>query len=320
MAHRRFLAFAVLVLLAAVPAAGRCASPPPRPAVEVGYRVRTFHSDFKPFDRTVDRRMTGEKGAQWRLCQFFGWKADPGAVAPLPGGGAAIEGAPGSAGCTLSSVGRAPAPAYFHGVAFGGGAYFEASLAFDPAGVDARKGWPAWWTLAVEHLAELPRTDVPGKGPKFEHFIEPDIFEADIGPGTPDAYGGDVHEWWGQWKTECPKTGFCTIDLPYRDVARPTPPHTDFRAFHRYGLLWVPAAGARPGRIAYYFDGRQVGPAVTWRAGAAAALPAGPDDPAAFSVIDRQHLALILGSGLGERMKVRSVNVWQASARNNLRR
>ena len=40
--------------------------------------------------------------------------------------------------------------------------------------------------------------------------------------------------------------------------------------------------------------------------------------PWTFGILDQQHVVLILGTGPGEPMTIESVNVWQASAANNL--
>jgi hypothetical protein len=51
----------------------------------------------------------------------------------------------------------------------------------------------------------------------------------------------------------------------------------------------------------------------------AAALDTPANQSWAFSIIDRQHLALILETGLNQTMKVKSVNVWQTTDANNIR-
>jgi len=95
------------------------------------------------------------------------------------------------------------------------------------------------------------------------------------------------------------------------------PPNTDLRQYHRYGFLWVPASARGPGYAKFYFDRSQMGPTQEWQL-----LKDQPPPPTnqswAFGIIDRQHLFLILSTGAGQPMTVRSVDVWQASAAGNL--
>ena len=82
-------------------------------------------------------------------------------------------------------------------------------------------------------------------------------------------------------------------------------------------MLWIPATPTRRGSFSFYFDGVQVGPTTPYAAFQDQAPPPSFFSPWLFGIIDRQHLVLILGSNSGP-LRVRSVNVWQASGANNL--
>ena len=80
-------------------------------------------------------------------------------------------------------------------------------------------------------------------------------------------------------------------------------------------MLWVPATDTAKGYVKFYFDGQELkGLAYSWKKGA----PNNPAVPKDFSALDGLHLALILGSGSGNPMKVYSVEVWQRSAAQNV--
>jgi hypothetical protein len=177
------------------------------------------------------------------------------------------------------------------------------------------KGWPAFWSAALEHLVNLQTVQWNGQPKGFEHFIEPDFFEYDI-PGGGSSYGGAIHEWYGKYNQTC--RGFCNVLAPY--YLRVVPSNTDFRLFHRYGFLWVPATSAAPGYAEYYFDDQRVGQRTRWVQFKDQPPPVSAKSQQlwSFGIIDRQHLVLVLGTGIGEPMTVRSVNVWQASGAGNL--
>jgi hypothetical protein len=94
---------------------------------------------------------------------------------------------------------------------------------------------------------------------------------------------------------------------------------TDFTRLHRFGFLWIPATDTSNGYAQYYFDGKPTSDRITWNK--FRGQPAPPGSGAwTFGVIDRQHLAILLDSGPGQPMTVKSVNVWQASTDGNWER
>jgi hypothetical protein len=97
-----------------------------------------------------------------------------------------------------------------------------------------------------------------------------------------------------------------------------TPSTTDFTQYHAFGFLWVPATASAQGYAQYYFDGQATNDKMTWTQYSGTDVPPPGTTPWTFGVLDPQHVALVLGTGNAEPMRIQSVNVWQASASNNL--
>jgi hypothetical protein len=284
---------------------------PPLAAVEAGYTVNTFATNRAFTPATVDLKLTYRTGFQWYLWNFF---HEPGRLDGLQvQGGVANTSRPGSNG-VIASAGRTPQG--FVGTAFGGGGYFEAEIAFDPATIDQKQGFPAFWAMAVEHLAESGE-QWPGAPEGYRHFFELDIFEYDRAPEEANVYGTTLHDWYGVYRKTC--ASYCAVSTPYGDGTVRAPPTTDWRRFHRIGVLWIPAVSATPGSIRYFFDGTEVGSPVRYHALGGEPPPVSIAAPWRFGIADRQHLVLILGSG-STPMKIRSVKVWQRSAVANFTR
>jgi hypothetical protein len=80
----------------------------------------------------------------------------------------------------------------------------------------------------------------------------------------------------------------------------------------------VPATDKSPGYAQYYFDGVATPDKITWTKFHGEIDNPGTT-PWTFGIIDQQHLAILLDSGPGQPMTVKSVNVWQASPAGNLK-
>ena len=155
-------------------------------------------------------------------------------------------------------------------------------------------------------------------------IVEVDILEALLPRAQyPNSYAETVHDWYGRYAKTCPKH-FCKVSTPYRGNITNGPAGTDWRQWHKIAMRWVPATAAARGEITFYMDDRQVDSTVRWDRFANQSPPVPAYVPGggswAFSVIDRQHLVLIFGAGSKTPIRIRSVNVWQASARGNLMR
>ncbi len=288
-------------------------TPSVSPAAAAGYSTLTFDSTFAP--ATVDIERTYTRGFEWYVFNFFGFQApDP---VSLSAGAAVINGSAGNANAQICSAGM-DGGGNWVGTAFGGGAYFEATLKFDPALVDVKNGWPSWWSMAVEHLAQTSDEQWVEQAAEYKHFAELDFFEYDVqgfGLGR-NTWGGACWDWHGVYG-DCPDTGFCgVLSPPGSDIIRTNPVGTDYNTFHRYGLLWVPATDTTLGSVTWYFDDLPIGHSVTWSK--FTDQPPPPVTPWRFGVVDQQHLALVLGSGEGQPMTVSLVKVWQKSSDNNL--
>jgi len=309
----RTLSKAIVVLLAlfiAIPFAVAHGAAPIQ-AISVGYRLNTFASNFTSSD--VDLSNTGRPGFKWYLWRFFGsGRTNTNTIRLNGDSSVTLLGDKNSKGGNIATAAPARTPEKFVGTAFGGGAYFEAVFKFNPSTVVLSRSWPAFWSMALEHLVSMDSVQWRGKPKGYRHFIEPDFFEYDI-PGGGNYYGGAIHDWYGVYNQACKP--FCGTFTPY--YKRQVPPGTNFNAYHRYGFLWVPATATRAGYAEYYFDNQRVGQRTTWTMFNDAVVPSASVQPWTFGIMDRQHLVLVLGTGVGEPMTVAAVYVWQASAANN---
>jgi hypothetical protein len=182
---------------------------PPAPAAAVGYTVNTLSSTFD--EAEVDLAASQTSGFAWYRTGFD-VPANPSPVPTfIPGGGITLE-----AGGVLSATVAAPGTDVHDwvGTAFGGGAYFEATLSFDPENTisaPAGSGWPAWWGEPIEHFAALPAQQWSGQVDGYVHYVETDFFEYDIWSWTPHyEYSGAIIDWYGVWQSQaCPS--FCNV-------------------------------------------------------------------------------------------------------------
>jgi len=307
----------VLLLLGAdiVAADDASANVPPQ-AAAAGYNTKTFTSTFSK--QALDLDNTEQPGFDWYPWHFFGQALPEAKSVALNADGSIVIGA---AGLFSSFATAAPTrtASRWVGLAFGGGAYFEATLKFDPENTAKGKpnDWPAFWSMSIEHLADLNGQQWPGQPAAYVHFIEPDFFEYDVWSFRPrNYYGGAIHESYGIYRTTCAPENFCSVSNPRFTIA--APPETDYRKFHKFGFLWVPATASTQGYAQYYFDGVATSDRVMWDRYTDQAPPAGRA-PWTFGIIDQQHLVIILETGAQQPMTVASVAVWQSSAVQNLR-
>jgi hypothetical protein len=220
------------------------------------------------------------------------------------------------------------------GTAFGGGAYVEATFKFDPSQVQNNwtgASFPAWWTNTLEaqigstlsgsYAGNPSRTSFWWQSqqtatPGFAHFIEPDIFEYDYSTvQSPPAYQGTLHDWSGVY------SGGWPVNITQPSGPTKTPPaSTDFRLYHSYGLLWIPATLSKSGLLRYYFDGMPIGTDVTYAqySDSSDTPPVTSSSPWLFGVIDQQHLCLTFNTSSGMPMTISNVSVWQKDTSSNL--
>jgi hypothetical protein len=303
--------FALSSILISAPAA-YAADPIPAAAASAGYRMETLASDSFS-TKNVDMKTTYARGFQWYFNNFFG-------VAPLPAtttfnSDGSVSNATtvtgwGQGGSNISSAGQTSRAPYYVGTAYGGGGYFEATFEFNNAAVDTTKGWPSWWGYSLEQFTwQNGKSQWPGQAPGYDHFMETDFFEYDVSKST--NYGGNLHDWYGQ-------NSAGNYQLPWTTVVRQLPTTTNFNQYHRYGFLWKPATATTKGAMSYYFDGVQVGPTTYYTKWTNQPPAPGANTPWTFGVIDSRHIVLILGTAPPVAMQIKSVQVWQASAANNV--
>jgi hypothetical protein len=312
-----FVAATALLTMPVAAVYAATGSAPPA-AAAVGYNRNTFTS-FKPGD--IDMDDTGKSGFAWYPYHYFGSRAQSRNITVNADGSVTLNGDVTGPNGELTTTAPARNSAKFVGVAFGGGAYIEAAIKFDP--VVARdknlKGWPSFWALSLEHAA-TGAAQWNGKPQGYEHFVEVDILEYDLTEPNLglNYYGANMHDWYGAYNKTCAGQGFCDAWRGYSEVKTAVDPTTDFTQYHTYGFLWVPASAAAEGYAQFYFDRNPVGKKIAWtKFNSQDGEPEG--QPWKFGVLDQQHLALILGTGVGKPMTVASVNVWQASDHGNLR-
>ncbi|HEY3329178.1 MAG TPA: hypothetical protein VGK19_04085 [Capsulimonadaceae bacterium] len=273
-----------------------------------GYTL-TFADEFDDAS-SIDTGATGQPGYKWYTKQFFGGKTTPTSCISVRRGVLTVDG-PDGCNASLETACPASTPTGYVGTVFGGGGYFEASIAFDPKLIDIKHGFPSFWSMAIEHMAfEKGRSQWQGQDPGYEHFIEIDFFEANtFAKAGPFSYSGAVHDWYGKWSKE---KGIPGNNMNYENYIVGVPSKTDFNKFHRYGCLVVTASPATNGRgfIQYYFDGLPTSDLVTWSGHRADDIPP-PGVDKRYSIADTTHLNVLLGCATGNKMRVDYVRVWQ---------
>jgi len=192
----------------------------------------------------------------------------------------------------------------FTGIAFGGGGYFEANMAFN--------GPSAFWANDLETQngvqVNAGPNPWPGQAAGYGDWIENDIAEFD----TTGVYGFAIHNWYADVGSGDDVNTGAVSGSPA------SPPGAIYTNPNRYGLLWVPATGSSQGYAKWYFNDTQVGNTVTWDQYNSSNGPPPVVGTTAFSVMDTLHHYLILGCNPGTNLTVYSVSVWQASNSGNL--
>jgi hypothetical protein len=271
----------------------------PRPAAEVGFNTQTFGPDIHLL-------------RNWFKFDFFWVKPATIPVRSNPNGGVTIAGPGGNDyGAQLCTAHFDPTTGTWAGMAFGNGAFFEATLSFTGA---YHGPGPTFWANDIETMhnrtASNRNIQWPNQSPGFGNWIEADVVEFNA---SGRAYGIAMHNWYGEaTDTQDVNTG-AILGSPVT-----TPAETDFSQPHKYGLLWVPATSSTKGYAKWYFDDVQVGNSVTWDQYSQSAIPPPVSGTSAFSVIDTRHLVLILGTGSNP-VTISAVSVWQRSPAHNIK-
>jgi hypothetical protein len=299
------------------------------PWITAGYLVNTFHVDI--FDDTnVDMKLTRNSGFQFYLNgTTFYPDTLPSHVSLNADGSVTLTGSDigdGIGSATISSVGcnQGGDVTDWKGTAFGGGAYFEATLSFDPNTineVNGAGGLPAWWADPVEHIAESSiNSDNWKNQPQwFVHFTELDFFEYNVWEqdGCLYTYNGTVIDWSGKWTG----SNYPVVLQNTYNRRIQLPPATDFTQPHRYGFLWVPATATTPGYFQWFFDGLPTSARVTYDYYDPINPPSPPAEessPWLYGVADGHHYQLFLNPDGRGSLTVHALDVWQASSAGNI--
>ena len=290
----------------------------PDAAINQGYTQNTFSSRFS--EESVDLYNSKKSNYDWYTGKFFGWKPhDPYNITVESGQAIKITGDK-SANFILATATSLNDEQKWVGKAFGGGGYFEAEIKFNHEDINPADGWPAFWMMAIEHLAFLDDEQWKGQEKEYSHFIEVDIMEYMLKEkNNPSHYIATMHDWFGVWKKTCSSQAFCKHSLSRRESIKRVSPEVDMSTYHKYGFLWVPATDENEGYGQFYFDNQPAGKKIIWTRFNAQS-PSMEKQNWTFGILDHQHLALILGAGINQTMEVRSVNVWQKNSDHNLAR
>jgi hypothetical protein len=298
------------------------ASSVPPQAAAVGYNTQTFYSSMAAADFDLAEAYT--TGKKWYLGNFQGSTPPPSATVTFGQNYAVVGGNNATSIICTAGASGAPGTGLWVGTAFGGGAYFEAEFAFDPAQTAANNGsvgggygsWPAFWSDTLEQfLTMTPVVDQwPGQATGYESYVEPDFFEYQSGGaiGSVEQFGSSIHQGYGIWNSTCPP-GYCVITASENGTA---PTGTRWTEYHRLGALWVPATVSTSGYMSFYLDGVLYN-TVTWTKFVAQAPPP-TAQPWAYGVMDLRHLVVMFDTGPNQPFSVRYMGVWQANGSGNL--
>jgi hypothetical protein len=157
----------------------------------VGYNTNTFNST------TI-----AANGGPWLLDNFYGQSTNAGQVVQEANGSMSFPGTTGTVGMVSTAHLDSSKPNNWAGLAFGGGAYMEATLSMVGEYVgDRAASWPAWWSSDIERAAyngvssNYPGVQWQGQAAEFQHYIEVDFLEyAVVGEGPAAPVQGDEGE------------------------------------------------------------------------------------------------------------------------------
>ena len=286
--------FAGLALLPFISVAAFASAP--APAAAVGYNTQTFISTFSS---DIDVSNSHQSGFNWYIWNLMEESTSNSTYisnsSPLVLSGDTTG--PNAEIATVTNI----TSSTWRGHVFGGGAYIETTVKFDPSKTALLgTGHPAFWMLPIDVLTGTAQW--VGQTTGYIHYIEFDPLDGTSGWRS----NSNLHEWYGLTWTSNSSNGFVTL-----------PAGTDFKVNHTWAALWVPATSGTSGYVQYYFDGATIGSPITWSQYTNQSPP--PTGQGwAYGYMDTEKFALILGTGVGMPMTITQVDVWQASTANNL--
>lgn len=291
----------------------------PSPASAAGYTVNTFNSvNFSPSN--MDITNSGAAGyisaKQWFFIQPSGMNgnactAQPQCVAFNSGDGSVTIND--SFFCSWATQGFNRGIS--QGVAFGGGAYFEAVYKWNGdttiytgapspfGGVQAQwEGFPSFWTNSIDFYVQNYTYG------NVTRYVEVDIFES--------PYGISYHDW--SQNPQNSNINGITATSQYQNYVA----GLNFSTYNTYGMLWIPATPTSVGSLTPYLNGVQIHSPTTWTyynctSGFQNDYVGNPSY-SPLSIMDCQHHGIMINTGSSSYMTVKSVNVWQNTFANNL--
>ena len=193
----------------------------------------------------------------------------------------------------------------------GSGIYIEASIAMQNVGNINSTAWPAFWLQDLTTESGVGDA-MPGNSGHTEG-VENDILEYNPSSGFwgSDDYASTLHDW---------TDGSGNLDNSNNALICPTV-GTDFTAYHKYGMLWVPASSSNSycGYRQCFFDGQPMAAAM-WIGNQDYTAGVFPPTVASmgsymFSDMDHHPLDLILSAGPGSpTVSIQYVHIYAASS------
>lgn len=278
-------AFAITGLSSAQQNVTRQTVVPPAAARQAGYTRLAFQEEFND-DSGIDMNDTRKPGFNFYPRLAWGNYTLPARYIKVHDGVLHLFNPENHAQADLFSAVKTGAGKYA-GFAAGGGAYFEASIAFDPEYKKKNpsiKGFPAFWSNPVEHHF------VPAREPY--DYLEMDHLEYNSAWYTnhPANYFHALIKW--TVNHGCHRD---FVDPVYVNRMINTPADTDYNKFNTFAALWVPGPA---GRVDSYFNN------TLRRSIPSSAYPK-------LQSGDGQHFMVILGCGQWP-IQVDWVRVWMA--------
>jgi hypothetical protein len=253
-------------------------------------------------------------GTNWFPYNLLGKTPLVGQAVQLANGAISMPGADGSNFganiCTAQKVGTSWA-----GVAYGGGFYAEATMAFTlaPSPPAPAFPYPTFWAHEIDYAAQIGGGSIQwvGQAAGYQHYIELDQLET-VPASSPYISRAGCISWQGN-------PAVSTNHYPQPNSLTLAP--VDMTQPHRYGILVVPATSTTQGYFQNFLDGVAVSylvgspSPVQWSLYNPAAPPTGTVQD--LAVFDQSHLPLILGTALNMPATVYAASVWQKSSAGN---
>lgn len=284
---RALLTVSMLICAGTASAAQTCTTP--GPAAAAGYTTQTFGGSLNL--GTTPNPATSfpviGNGINVVPDTFYGqsWKAIGMTGA---NGSVTMDGSGQTYGDGAATAVVTPPGQPLQGVAFGGGGYFQVTM--------AGNGPMSFWMNDAETMNGLSN----GSG-GIPSWIEADIAEFD----STNAYGFTLHNWYGT-----PGSG----NVVNANENGASPAGADYSKPNKYGMLWVPATATTQGSAKFYFNDAQVGNTITWNQ----YVPGQSATANPFAVMDSLHMVPILGANPGTTVTFSDLQVWQGSNAANI--